>query len=104
MFAVLAEAEAALHGTAVDDVEFHEVGSLDAIVDVVGVCAALEVLGVERVVCSPISVGRGEIRAAHGVLPNPAPAVAAIAAAEHFARKSRAFCAGAESAAGLFAG
>ena len=80
VFAVLAEAEASLHGTAVDDVEFHEVGSLDAIVDVVGVCAALEVLGVERVVCSPISVGRGEVRAAHGVLPNPAPAVAAIAA------------------------
>lgn len=79
VFAVLAEAEAALHGTLVDDVEFHEVGSLDAIVDVVGVCAALEVLGVDRVVCSPISVGVGEIRAAHGVLPNPAPAVASIA-------------------------
>ena len=80
VFEVLAVAEAALHGTDVDSVEFHEVGSLDAIVDIVGVCAALEVLGVDRVVCSPISVGMGEIRAAHGVLPNPAPAVAAIAA------------------------
>lgn len=80
VFAALADAEGALHGVAPDDVEFHEVGSLDAIVDVVGVCAALEVLGVDRIVCSPISVGRGTIHAAHGLLPNPAPAVTALAA------------------------
>jgi len=80
VFATLADAEGALHGVAPEDVEFHEVGALDAIVDVVGVCAALEVLRVDRVVCSPVAVGRGTIRAAHGVLPNPAPAVSAIAA------------------------
>ena len=80
VFAALADAEAALHGVAPDDVEFHEVGSLDAIVDVVGVCAALEVLGVDEVVCSPICVGRGEFAAAHGILPNPAPAVVRLAA------------------------
>ncbi len=80
VFAVLADAEGALHGVNPEDVEFHEVGALDAIVDVVGVCAALEVLGIDRVVCSPVSVGQGTIRAAHGILPNPAPAVSAIAA------------------------
>lgn len=79
-FAALAVAEAELHDMPVDDVEFHEVGALDAIVDVVGVCAALEVLGVESVVCSPISVGHGTITAAHGRLPNPAPAVTSLAA------------------------
>lgn len=76
----LAEVEAALHGTSVDDVHLHEVGSLDAIVDVVGACAALESLGIERIVCSPISVGNGAVRAAHGVIPNPAPATVALLA------------------------
>lgn len=80
VFRALAEVEAAIHGTSVDEVEFHEVGSVDAIVDVVGACAALEVLGVDRIVCSPISVGTGTVRAAHGVLPNPAPAVVALLA------------------------
>jgi len=56
-------------------VHFHEVGGLDAIVDIVGTCAALEVLGVDQIHCSPIAQGRGTIKAAHGVLPNPAPAV-----------------------------
>lgn len=80
VFMALAEVEAAIHGTTVDEVEFHEVGSIDAIVDIVGACAALEVLGVDRIVCSPISVGRGTVRAAHGVLPNPAPAVMSLLA------------------------
>lgn len=80
VFMALAEVEAAIHGTSVAEVEFHEVGSIDAIVDIVGACAALEVLGVDRIVCSPISVGRGTVRAAHGVLPNPAPAVMSLLA------------------------
>lgn len=81
VFAALAAAEGAVHGIAADDVEFHEVGSVDALVDVVGTCAALEVLGVERVVCSAITVGTGTVRSAHGSLPNPSPAVARLMAA-----------------------
>ena len=80
VFAVLAEAEGAVHGIDPDAVEFHEVGSLDAIVDVVGVAAALHTLGIERVVAGPVGCGHGTIRAAHGDLPNPPPAVARLLA------------------------
>ena len=69
-----------MHRMAPDDVEFHEVGAVDAIVDIVGVCAALEVLGIDRIVCSPITVGQGMVHAAHGDLPNPAPAVVELLA------------------------
>ncbi|HZX56128.1 MAG TPA: nickel pincer cofactor biosynthesis protein LarC, partial [Ilumatobacteraceae bacterium] len=79
-FKMLAEVEGAMHGVPADDVEFHEVGSLDAIVDVVGTCAALESLGVDRIVCSSITVGEGTVLAAHGLLPNPAPAVTELLA------------------------
>lgn len=81
IFATLAEAEGAVHGIAADDVEFHEVGSVDAIVDVVGIAAALHVLGIDRIVAGPVATGRGTIRAAHGALPNPPPAVARLLAA-----------------------
>lgn len=74
-FHALARAEAALHRSTPDEVHFHEVGALDAIVDVVGTCAALEVLAVDDVTCSPIALGLGRVAAAHGHLPNPAPAV-----------------------------
>jgi uncharacterized protein (TIGR00299 family) protein len=77
-FAALAEVEGALHRTPPDDVHFHEVGALDAIVDVVGVCAALEVLDIEEVVCSPVATGLGTVAAAHGDLPVPAPATARL--------------------------
>ena len=80
VFALLAEVEANIHGVAVNDIEFHEVGSVDAIVDIVGTCAALEVLKVDRIFCSNIAVGHGHIKSAHGTLPNPAPAVTALAA------------------------
>ena len=80
VFVRLGEVEAAIHGVDANEVEFHEVGSLDSIVDVVGVCAALEALGVDEVRCSPIAVGHGSIRSAHGVIPNPAPATAALLA------------------------
>ena len=79
-FAVLAVAEAAVHGTQVEDVEFHEVGSIDSIVDIVGVCAALEVLGIDYISCSPIAIGYGTTKMEHGDLPNPGPAVARMVA------------------------
>ena len=79
-FAMLADVEGKMHRTPADDVEFHEVGSVDAIVDIVGTCAALESLDVERIVCSSITVGEGTVMAAHGQLPNPAPAVAELLA------------------------
>jgi hypothetical protein len=80
VFRALAEVEGKIHGIDPDDVELHEVGALDAIVDVVGTCAALAALGIERVVAGPIAVGHGTVRAAHGELPNPAPAVVALLA------------------------
>jgi uncharacterized protein (TIGR00299 family) protein len=75
VFGALAEAEGRLHRRPPDQVHFHEVGGIDAIVDVVGTCAALEVLDVDEVACSPVAVGLGMVRAAHGIIPNPAPAV-----------------------------
>ena len=78
VFERLGQVEGAIHGVDPADVELHEVGALDSIVDVVGVCAALEALGIDEVWCSPIAVGHGSIRSAHGVIPNPAPATMAL--------------------------
>ena len=79
VFDRLATVEARLHGSTVDEVELHEVGSIDAIVDVVGVCAALHTLGIERVYCSPIAQGMGVTSGgSHGELPVPAPATMAL--------------------------
>lgn len=75
VFQRLAEAEAAAHGTDVEAVHFHEVGALDAIVDIVGVVAGLKLLGVSRVYASPVPLGSGWINMAHGRLPVPGPAV-----------------------------
>ena len=65
VFEALAEAEGRVHGVPADEVHFHEVGALDAIVDIVGVCAALESLGVDTVCCGPVAVGKGTVNAAH---------------------------------------
>ncbi|HEY5541261.1 MAG TPA: nickel pincer cofactor biosynthesis protein LarC [Coriobacteriia bacterium] len=79
-FEALAIAEAAIHGADVERVHFHEVGAIDSIVDVVGVCAGLHALGIARLTASPIAVGSGTVETSHGVLPVPAPATAALLA------------------------
>lgn len=78
IFTRLAEAEAGIHGTTVEKVHFHEVGAVDAILDVVGAVFALELLGVDRVACSPIPLGSGTLTCSHGVMPIPAPATAEL--------------------------
>jgi pyridinium-3,5-bisthiocarboxylic acid mononucleotide nickel chelatase len=74
VFYKLAAVESALHRRPIDQVHFHEVGGHDAIIDVVGTAAALEVLGVDEVCASAVATGMGMVRSAHGLLPNPAPA------------------------------
>ena len=73
-FTLIAEQEAALHGTTVERVHLHEVGAVDAILDVLGGVWGFERLGIERIYCGPISTGDGTVQAAHGTLPVPAPA------------------------------
>jgi pyridinium-3,5-bisthiocarboxylic acid mononucleotide nickel chelatase len=80
VFALLAEAEGQVHGIPAEQVHFHEVGALDAIVDIVGVVAGLALLDVEEVYASPLPLGSGWTRAAHGQLPLPAPATLALLA------------------------
>jgi uncharacterized protein (TIGR00299 family) protein len=78
-FDILAEAEAGIHGTAKAKVHFHEVGSLDSIVDVVGCVAGIEALGLKRIEASPLALGMGIVECRHGTLPSPAPATLEIA-------------------------
>jgi pyridinium-3,5-bisthiocarboxylic acid mononucleotide nickel chelatase len=75
VFQVLAEAEAAVHGTTTEEVHFHEVGATDALVDIVGTCLGLDYLKIDRLVCSALPIGGGMVKAAHGLMPVPTPAV-----------------------------
>lgn len=77
-FRLLAKAEGAVHGVSPRDVTFHEVGAVDSIVDVVGSCVALELLGAESVSCGPLPMGTGVVPSAHGLLPVPGPATLEI--------------------------
>jgi pyridinium-3,5-bisthiocarboxylic acid mononucleotide nickel chelatase len=78
VFTRLAEAEAAIHQTTIDQVHFHEVGAIDSIVDITGAVIGLHLLGVQRVLASAVNVGSGVVRAAHGILPVPGPATAEL--------------------------
>ncbi len=80
IFRLIAEAEAKIHRSTIDAVHFHEVGAIDALVDIVGSAIALEWLHVEHLVCGPVEVGAGQVRCAHGLLPVPAPATQEILA------------------------
>ena len=78
IFVRLAEAEARVHHSTIESVHFHEVGAMDAIIDIVGSVIGLSLLGIERIICSPIHVGHGTVRCEHGILPLPAPATMAL--------------------------
>ncbi len=78
MFVKIAESEAKVHGTTVDKIHFHEVGAIDSIVDIIGASIALEYLNVEKIIASPVQVGGGFVKCAHGVFPVPVPAVTEI--------------------------
>jgi pyridinium-3,5-bisthiocarboxylic acid mononucleotide nickel chelatase len=80
VFARLARAEATAHGIDADQVHFHEVGALDSLAEVVGVCAALHDLAVTELHCTPVALGQGSVRTEHGLLPVPGPAVLAVLA------------------------
>jgi hypothetical protein len=78
MFQRLGEAEAAIHQMPVDEVHLHEVGALDSIIDIAGIAFAMEWVGADRIVCSPLNVGGGMVKSAHGVFPVPAPATVSL--------------------------
>ena len=78
IFRKLGEAEASVHDVAIEKIHFHEVGAVDAIVDIVGACIGFDALGIEKFACSPLNVGGGTAKMAHGILPVPAPATAKL--------------------------
>ena len=76
VYDAIAQAESHVHGVPVTDIHFHEVGTMDAVADVTAVCLLMEELAADQVIASPVHVGGGTVRCAHGVLPVPAPAMA----------------------------
>src|SRR5258708_3522463 len=78
IFRRLGEAEASVHDVPLEKIHFHEVGAVDAIVDIVGACIGCEALGIQKFACSPLNVGGGSAKMAHGILPVPAPATAKL--------------------------
>ena len=78
VYGLIAEAESKAHGKPVTDIHFHEVGTMDAVADIVGVCVLLEQIGADKIVVSPLATGFGQVRCSHGILPVPAPATASI--------------------------
>ena len=76
VYALIAEAESHVHGVPVSEIHFHEVGTMDAVADITAVCLAMHELAVDEVVVSPVHVGSGQVKCAHGILPVPAPATA----------------------------
>ncbi|MDR1117643.1 MAG: nickel pincer cofactor biosynthesis protein LarC [Oscillospiraceae bacterium] len=78
VYRLIADAEARAHGKPVEQIHFHEVGTYDAIADIVGVCMLMEEINPDKIVVSPVHVGSGQVRCAHGILPVPAPATADI--------------------------
>ena len=78
VYALIADAESRVHGRPVTEIHFHEVGTLDAVADVVGVCLLMEQLSPDQVIVSPVHTGSGHVHCAHGILPVPAPATALI--------------------------
>ena len=78
VYGLIAEAESKAHGKPVTDIHFHEVGTMDAVADIVGVCVLLEQIAPAKIIVSPLATGFGSVRCAHGILPVPAPATASI--------------------------
>ena len=78
VYALIADAESRVHGRPVTDIHFHEVGTMDAVADVVGVCLLMETLAPDQVIASPVHTGSGHVHCAHGILPVPAPATALL--------------------------
>ena len=78
VYKIIAEAESHVHGTTVSEIHFHEVGAMDAIADITAACMLMREINPEQVVVSPVHVGCGEVKCAHGILPVPAPATAYI--------------------------
>lgn len=78
VYTLIAEAESKAHGRDISEIHFHEVGTMDAVADIVGVCALLEEIAPDRIIVSPLATGYGQVRCAHGILPVPAPATAHI--------------------------